>query len=449
MNTPASPSLSSLLSEALQKATQTRRLEIGKNILGKTADILFSEHGRCPAILVADETTMKIAGGKVRSALEQNGTRVAAEIVFPTEGLYAEYGFVQKLEDVFRCTPGIPIAIGSGTINDLAKLAAHNVGREYMCVATAASMDGYTAFGASITRKGSKQTFMCPAPFAVVADMDAISAAPLPLTASGYADLLAKVTAGADWMLADALGVEAVEPVAWRLVQTALPSALSQPEAVRDGETDAIQRLTEGLLMSGFAMQWLQSSRVASGAEHQFSHLWDMQHHTHAGKTPSHGFKVGVATVASAALYDYILRQPLEALSVDELVSRSKSAGEMRAEIINAFDDVDMAEKAVEESLAKLPDRTRLRERLVLAREQWPALSARLRRQLGVAGDIVARLELAGAPSRPEQIGISRERLRASFMMARYIRRRYTILDFAVETGLMDRALNHLFASAS
>ena len=28
-----------------------------------------------------------------------------------------------------------------------------------MCVATAASMDGYTAFGASITAEGAKQTF--------------------------------------------------------------------------------------------------------------------------------------------------------------------------------------------------------------------------------------------------------------------------------------------------
>ena len=36
-------------------------------------------------------------------------------------------------------------------------------------------MDGYTAFGASITHQGSKQTFECPAPRAVVADLDVIS----------------------------------------------------------------------------------------------------------------------------------------------------------------------------------------------------------------------------------------------------------------------------------
>ena len=33
-----------------------------------------------------------------------------------------------------------------------------------MSVATAASMDGYTAFGAAITKEGYKQTMTCPAP---------------------------------------------------------------------------------------------------------------------------------------------------------------------------------------------------------------------------------------------------------------------------------------------
>ena len=52
------------------------------------------------------------------------------------------------------------------------------------------------------------------------------------------------------------------------------------------------------LMITGFAMQAACSSRPVSGAEHQFSHLWDMEHHTHNGITPSHGFKVGVGSLA-------------------------------------------------------------------------------------------------------------------------------------------------------
>ena len=146
-----------------------------------------------------------------------------APFVYRDPALYAEIRFVRELEDALRAHDAIPIAVGSGTINDLVKLAAHRVGRPgYLCVATAASMDGYTAFGASITSEGAKQTFNCPAPRAVIADVDVIRRAPPELTASGYADLSAKITAGADWILADALGAEPIDARAWEIVQGGL-----------------------------------------------------------------------------------------------------------------------------------------------------------------------------------------------------------------------------------
>ena len=45
-----------------------------------------------------------------------------------------------------------------------AKLSSCHAGRRYMTVGTAASMDGYTAYGASIIKDGKKQSFSCPAP---------------------------------------------------------------------------------------------------------------------------------------------------------------------------------------------------------------------------------------------------------------------------------------------
>src|SRR5690606_7576548 len=188
------------------------------------------------------------------------------------------------------------LAVGSGTINDLTKLAAHQKKRSYMCIATAASMDGYTAFGASITAGGAKQTFNCPAPAVCVADIAIIRKAPREMTASGYADLFAKITAGADWILADSLQVEPIDPQAWSIVQDGLHNALSDPTGVYKGDEKAIFELTSGLMLGGFAMQWSKSSRPASGAEHQFSHLWNMEHHTNDGKSISHGFQVAIGT---------------------------------------------------------------------------------------------------------------------------------------------------------
>jgi glycerol-1-phosphate dehydrogenase [NAD(P)+] len=84
----------------------------------------------------------------------------------------------------------------------------------------------------------------------------------------------------------------------WNTVQEHLPEWTASPGGVARGEPGCLRRLVVGLMMSGFAMQAAQSSRPASGADHQFSHLWDMQHHEHNGAAPSHGFKVGIGTLA-------------------------------------------------------------------------------------------------------------------------------------------------------
>ena len=55
------------------------------------------------------------------------------------------------------------------------------------------------------------------------------NAAPVGMNGWGYADLLAKVTAGADWILADALGVEAIDTLAWDIVQGGLREATAEP----------------------------------------------------------------------------------------------------------------------------------------------------------------------------------------------------------------------------
>lgn len=179
-----------------------------------------------------------------------------------------------------------------------------------MVVGTAASMDGYTAYGASITKDGNKQTFDCPAPLGMVLDPSISAAAPARMSASGYADLIAKIPAGADWMLSDAVGSEPMDDFAFGLVQDGLKEALSDPAGVHAGNVEKVEQLAEGLLLSGFAMQATQSSRPASGAEHQFSHLWDMEHLKYNGASVSHGFKVGIGTLASDGLSRNAARCP-------------------------------------------------------------------------------------------------------------------------------------------
>jgi glycerol-1-phosphate dehydrogenase [NAD(P)+] len=441
------PERSISVGEALRVARETRRLEIGPGCNREIAGIVREQFGMRPTVVVADQNTFDVTGRAVWESLRKAGLFTLEPFVFPATGLNAEFQFVQQLEASLRQHEAIPVAVGSGTINDLTKLAAHRVERPYLCVATAASMDGYSAFGASITFHGAKQTFFCPAPVAVIADVDVITKAPGLMNSWGYADLLAKVTAGADWILADALAVEHIDMRAWTIVQGRLREMVADPAGVRVRDAGATARLVEGLMLGGFAMQSAQSSRPASGAEHQFSHLWDMQHHTHEGAAPSHGFKVGIGTLAVTALYEYLLEQPLERLDVEACCGNWPEEPTWRAPVRALLGERDLAAAAVEELRAKHSSRNELRAQLETLRANWPELRERLRAQLLPLAVLKEMLQKAGAPTEPEQIGITRTRLRQSYWQAFCIRRRFTVLDLAVRTRLLDGALETIFGA--
>ncbi len=433
------------LDQALHAARDTRALEIGEGALDHTPRVFREQFGHRPAMLVTDPNTMAAAGRAVAGAFRASGHATIEPFLFADAELYAEHLFVRKLESSLQQHFAIPVAIGSGTINDLTKLAAHRTERPYLCVATAASMDGYTAFGASITHQGSKQTFDCPAPSAVVADLNVLAAAPVEMNAWGYADLLAKVTAGADWILADALGVEPLHPLGWDIVQGGLQDAVADPAGVRSRDRQALGRLVEGLMLSGFAMQATKSSRPASGAEHQFSHLWDMQHHAHRGCAPSHGLKVGIGTLAITALYETLLEQPLDELDVERCCALWPDEEAWAGRAREQFSEGELRAVAEREIRAKHHRVEELRRQLEKLRVTWPELRERLRAQLISFAALKSMLQAAGAATEPEQIGISRERLRDSFWQAFFIRRRFTVLDLAVRTGLLDALLGRLF----
>ncbi|HOW66222.1 MAG TPA: sn-glycerol-1-phosphate dehydrogenase [Candidatus Paceibacterota bacterium] len=434
------------LSEALRASLETRDLKIGEQILEQTPRVFREQFGDRPAVVIADPNTYAAAGGAVQETFRAARFLTRDPFIFGNPGLSAEHRFVLELESFLQGHEAIPVVVGSGTLNDLTKLAAHRTGRPYLCVATAASMDGYAAFGASITHEGSKQTFPCPAPRAVVADLSVIRRAPVQMAAWGYADLLAKIAAGADWMLADALGIESIHPLAWNLVQGRLREAVGDPAGVRTHEPAALGRLIEGLMLGGFAMQAAQSSRPASGAEHQFSHLWDMQHHTHQGRAPSHGLKVGIGLLAVTALYEWLLNQPLDQLDVKTCAAAWREQSDWIQDASERLSDDALKAVAIREISAKHISAEQLRQHMHRLGKVWPDLTNGLRQQLIPIPEMREMLRTAGAATEPEQIGISRNRLRDSYWQAFFIRRRFTILDLAVHTDLLDRFLNDTFS---
>ena len=431
---------------ALQRARDTKALEFGEGAMERLPKMLEALFPGKKVVIVADDNTYNAAGRKVCGILDAAGTQMEDSFIFKDPDLYAEWSYLQLLEAYLKERDAVPVAVGSGVINDLTKLASHHLGRRYVIVGTAASMDGYTAYGASITYEGNKQTFDCPAPLGVVFDPAVAAKAPAGMSASGYADLLAKVPAGADWIISDAVGSEAIDDFAFNLVQKNLRKALSDPAAVADGDVEATGMLADGLIMSGFAMQAISSSRPASGTDHQFSHFWDMEGLCYNGRHVSHGFKVGIGTMVSTACLEFLISKDLTRLDIDACVAAWPTWEAQEAYIRKIFEGKPgHLARGLAESRAKYcgPEEIRCQLNAIVA--VWPELRERIREQIIPFDDVKEMLRLVGAPSRPEEIGVSKARLRDTFKCIPFMRNRYTGIDLIYRAGLLDEVTEHIF----
>ena len=466
------------IEEALEKATDTKACVIGAGATESAARMfrdLFP--GAKRAVVVEDPRTRKVAGARVVDLLKASGVDVSEHVICPDGSwFHATYDKVEEVRDAIRtctvaasatgavtATPSanagrggrdgterdqtIPVAVGSGTVNDLVKRSSEELGLRYMVVGTAASMDGYTSFGASITKDGIKQTLACKAPLGCIVDSAVAANAPREMTASGYADLIAKVPAGADWMLADAIGSEAIHPDAWRFVQDPLRDSLANPSGCAAGDEREVRKLCEGLVMSGFAMQAMNSSRPASGTEHQVSHYWDMEDLCFEGRPVSHGFKVGIGTLISTKTLEFLLKRDLSKIDVDAAVARWWTTC---ADAADTFASVygnrpDHILRAKSEFAKKYVSPDGLRRELETLKAKWPELSARMRSQLMPFDEVREKLKAVGAPYEPEMVGVTRARFRETYAGVPFMRARYFGLDLVQRLGLMDELMDGLF----
>jgi glycerol-1-phosphate dehydrogenase [NAD(P)+] len=432
---------------ALANATDTRAVVVEAGALSGIEAALRAHFAIPRALLVADENTYRAAGRQIHAQLDSGGLLAAEPLVFPgAPRLHPEFEHVLRVEAHLKAHNATPVAVGSGVINDLVKLAAHRLDRPYLCAATAASMDGYTAFAAAITHDGIKRVDPCAAPRVVLADVSVLAAAPPAMAASGYGDLLGKVVAGADWMIAGALGIETIDATAWEHSQHGLREWTGNPGALRRREPRAFSLLIEGLLMAGLSMQAARSSRPASGSEHLFSHLWEMEGLGHGTDEPSHGFKVGLGTLAAAALAERLVTQDLAALNPSTLLAAWPTWDQVEPTVRRAYSDPRVAASAVVESRAKHLSASDLRRRIEAVRRAWPDLQRALWAQLSPVEELRVLLASAGCPTTPEELGLTRAQLQQDYTRARQIRSRYTLLDLAAETGRLDTIVGSLFS---
>ena len=280
------------------------------------------------------------------------------------------------------------LAVGSGTLNDVAKYAAMCTNKKSGVLATAPSMDGYASPVAAVINDGFKVSKQARVPTDILVDENILKDAPHEMIAAGAADILGKTTCLTDWRLAQYHKGERVNEMAFFDMVRAVDGFIASLNDIVLRNADGIEKLMDALIVSGLAMAEAGNSRPASGAEHHISHYLEMWFIAQKKRIPLHGIKVGLGTLVSAYLYRALERDGVTFLGDVQAYKAAK----------------------------QIPSVEKLQQ-------------------------ILNRL---GALVRFSNLGISRELFRETIRCAHKVRDRFTILTLVNELRLTERYLPEL-----
>ena len=159
-------------------------IRVGRGCIQELPDLLKSLGAR-QVFLLADSFTYEAAGKQVELLLETAGIPYHTRLfktqtpLVPNEyALGSALAAMENQDDML-------LAVGSGTLNDLAKYLSARTGVPYVIAATAPSMDGYASTVAPMILDGIKTTLPAVYPTAIVADIDIMKEAPMPMLTAG------------------------------------------------------------------------------------------------------------------------------------------------------------------------------------------------------------------------------------------------------------------------
>jgi glycerol-1-phosphate dehydrogenase [NAD(P)+] len=406
----------------------TRHVVIAPSLAGRAAELL-QEAGIAGQRLavVSDPETQRVLGARVEIALAAQAR--IDRIVLPSNP-HPDDETVERVRTAALNSDAL-VAVGSGTINDVVKMAAFHLGKPYAVFGTAPSMNGYTSPTAAITVHGHKKSLPAAAARGVFLDTGVLAAAPARMIRAGLGDSLCRCTAQADWLLAHHLRGEPYRDAPFALLKEDEDALLAAPEALLSGERAAMERLARTLVLSGFGMAICGNSKPASQGEHLISHYADMLARPDWQQN-LHGEQIAVTTLTMARLQQRALTEPSP-----RLLPATATEAQLRAH----FGD-ELGETCWTELTRKQPNDSAMESINRRLAADWPGIRAQIASVTRPAQQLHDILRRAGAPTTPADLGWPAAFYRDAVLHARCIRDRWTFLDFAADTGaLADAAL--------
>ena len=419
---------------------KTQHIALAAGAISGMGEWMVAERPETIDLLICDPNTQPIAA-RVNQALGAVGRITRLLTLAPQPGedhLVCDDEAIINVTAILRASPYLnPIAVGSGTLNDITKMASFALERDYICVPTAASMNGYTSTIGAVLSAGVKRTIPAHQPVAIFADLDVLTEAPPHMNQAGFGDLLSKPYSHADWLLSHLIRDVPYDPAPSALLDAPFNRLLDDAAEVGAQSHQGISTLMETLLLSGFSMAMAGTSAPASGGEHLVSHYWDMEQHCqHAPLYALHGTQVGIATRLSALLFERLAAQEEisvagvqgpepESLTASDLATyHPKLTPKVLQEVLEQIDAKQLVGSDWSDEMARVV-------------RDWPQIRDTLRANLMPAATITAALDAAGCASKPSDIGVDRAHALRTLRVCRQIRSRYVALDLLADLGVL------------
>jgi len=282
-----------------------KAVEIARGLKAKTAQILADNGFPRSILVVADKNTLGASDG-ILDILRDGG--FSCKLKLYDDLREADIREVHVIEAECAGCDGI-LSIGTGSLNDICRVAALTCDLPFAIFATAPSMDGFASGTSPITENNFKMTRPAKQPEIIIADTDILAASPAELKSAGFGDILAKYIALVDWQVSRlTTGEYFCENVA-ELVRSVLRKVVSLADQVTEESPEAAEAIMEALVLTGLAMKLADCVRPASGTEHVISHYWEIKKLEKGLISDFHGKKVGVATLIAAQIYYAVIAQ--------------------------------------------------------------------------------------------------------------------------------------------
>lgn len=385
--------------------------------------------------MVADSNTYAAQGKAVEEALRGAGFDLK-RVVFREGEVIADAAHVFDVLVEADRQDRTYVAVGSGTLTDITRFASHRTKANFISVPTAPSVDGFASIGAPMIIHGVKITVIAQAPIAIFADINTLAHAPQPMIAAGFADMLGKYTSIADWRIGRLLWNEPYDESIAQRTLAAVDQCATNAAAIGQGAPAAVRILLDALIESGYCMLDFGTSRPASGAEHHYSHYWEMKLLIEGRPAILHGAKVGVATVLVADWYDKIRhlsrQEAADLLEASVLPAREAEVARMRQAYGNLADEVI----DVQANFLKLNEQSYddLKRKILAHWDDIQAIAA----QVPPPETVARLLETVGGPTTAADLGFTDEERELAAANGHYLRDRFTVRKLVRVLGMTE-----------